>query len=1363
MGEGLSTPMYTDDLQRERGEALWACWRALQDGEEAREAFVAAARELRQGPLLLPGEIVAERYRLLARIRDGGLAATWRGWDLVSDEPVAIKVLHAQFLADPSAVEQFFGAASRMASLEHPRAPRVRLPRADYEGFQLFVTDFHGETTLEARLTAEPRLDRWAAVQAVIEAGQALATAHAQGLLHQDVNPGAIYLSDDEAWLTDFDLAPPHQLGSAYQAPETMEPGAEASPRSDVYSLGMTLLFALHGQALPFWVLRDPERLISAVDAPEAVKDVLRSALSWDPDERVESVEALLEAVLAPDEVQRALAEAALTTGRTDLAVDRFRALVARDGHPDLRVHLARSLTAVGQLEEASNQLMLALQDDRLEAIEQTLAELRSLSERSGDWGPLLDALEARANDPRSPRDALLLEVARIQAEHGADDPAETLGAWQRALEVHSTRAQAREALQGMLRVHQAHSAWEAYTSVARDLLPLLPRAERGELQHRIGRIYLDELDDQQAGLVWLERAHDSGFEHPELTPTLERIRSARGDWPQLIALMEEQAAGQANDEAVVTLRRAARIARFASQDPDVTRRVYESMAARAGDAEARSWLAAQARSEGEAEAARTHLEGLPLEPGDAPNRWVRDNVELIRLLWADGRLEEARERLTAGLAAQPHHLPTLLLAAAFHTDAGEPAEAEGLWERVLGLLVGTGLPEEREARAALADLAWIHGDLQRALEHGHALVELAPEDPTAWWTVSKVHLWGLRAATEEEPWLRATPLRFTPQEALARLLGGVLRPEAVDAWLRLDPLGAVLADRMVGRPILEMAAVVVDLLERRKLLGPALFERLGEAFPEAGVSIEAVRWLWCEEPADNLFPVAESYRWSMTGMGADFDPRIHRTVLHLQPARSGEDTCELPAHLAQLQGEEAFATLLAREDGEPLPIESAAHGPSTATPQMAMERPRRLVVKMDTPVDGRAALLIEGEQCELGAETGLIELEGVSLHRSGSRVYIVGSVEVEGKPVEELRLRGGERVRVGEVGFQVLLLEGHEPLVLAARDTGVTYSLPEESEEPLVREVPASQVIAVEPLEMDDDDEDDAPLVLGPEGDDLDLGDFIADEDDPTYDLRQPPPALPRAAIFRRHDGSEEMVPFDSELFVIGRDPEDDVVVDLPGEGFVYRLHRRAAGYCVEEALEDGTSEERPLADGESFSVGDSTYVFRVLSPSTPAPPPLRPPSPSLAPAVLRPAPLPVPLLILDDGTPTGKVLQVQRETFTIGRGRKNDLQLAGDAKISRHHCTLVRSADGVVKLRDNSSSNGTYVNGRKIREHVLQEGDTIAVGDHLFEFRLGKSEEEEELPLVVEEPPRTPDHEDSDRTRHPTELIAIREIRKE
>lgn len=117
-------------------------------------------------------------------------------------------------------------------------------------------------------------------------------------MVHRDVTPDNIVLGENgSARLTDFDLVRTddttggtksgHVLGKfLYMSPELFDSAQEADPRSDVYSLGMTATFALHGTDLPRRVVSARERFFSGLSGSEAVRGVLYRATAEEPGER---------------------------------------------------------------------------------------------------------------------------------------------------------------------------------------------------------------------------------------------------------------------------------------------------------------------------------------------------------------------------------------------------------------------------------------------------------------------------------------------------------------------------------------------------------------------------------------------------------------------------------------------------------------------------------------------------------------------------------------------------------------------------------------------------------------------------------------------------------------------------------------------------------------------------------------------------------------------------------------------------------------------------------------------------------------------------------------------------------------------
>jgi hypothetical protein len=250
---------------------------------------------------LTPGTRLGNRYRLLDELGRGGMARVWRAVDEVLSRVVAVKVLAPALAVDRDFLDRFRVEARAAAQLAHPNIASV----FDYgewdtpagERVAGIVLELLEGESLASRLQRGP-LPWAAAVAAAAQVARALAAAHRRGVVHRDVKPGNVLLTEDGAKVLDFGIAamtgePAHRptggvLGTqAYVAPELLAGGA-STPAADVYGLGVLLYESLSGHL--------PEVAAPVVDAldrveglPAAVVDVVRRCLARRPDERPSS------------------------------------------------------------------------------------------------------------------------------------------------------------------------------------------------------------------------------------------------------------------------------------------------------------------------------------------------------------------------------------------------------------------------------------------------------------------------------------------------------------------------------------------------------------------------------------------------------------------------------------------------------------------------------------------------------------------------------------------------------------------------------------------------------------------------------------------------------------------------------------------------------------------------------------------------------------------------------------------------------------------------------------------------------------------------------------------------------------------
>ena len=194
----------------------------------------------------------------VTEVGHGGFGVVYRCTQPSLDRTVAVKVLTSDL--DPDNVERFVREQRAMGKLsDHPHIVTIHEVGTTATGRPFIVMPYYAKDSLEALIRRHGPLDWSEAVSIGVKLAGALQAAHDGGILHRDVKPGNILLSDyGEPQLTDFGIARIAGgfqtttgviTGSpAYTAPEVLE-GATPTPQSDVYSLGATLFCAMTGHA----------------------------------------------------------------------------------------------------------------------------------------------------------------------------------------------------------------------------------------------------------------------------------------------------------------------------------------------------------------------------------------------------------------------------------------------------------------------------------------------------------------------------------------------------------------------------------------------------------------------------------------------------------------------------------------------------------------------------------------------------------------------------------------------------------------------------------------------------------------------------------------------------------------------------------------------------------------------------------------------------------------------------------------------------------------------------------------------------------------------------------------------------------
>jgi serine/threonine protein kinase len=299
--------------------------------------------KLAEVPIL--GRVIGNRYTIEEQIGEGPTGCVYRARQRTLDKPVAIKILNAQYAAEPGCVERLHRAARAASTLDHPAIAHVLDYGSEPDGLLYVVMEYVEAKDLRTILEDERSLDHRRAVIIVRQILAALAAAHDRQLVHGNLKPQNILVwsgvtedseTTDFVKVTDFGL---FAGAPEYNSPEQFR-GAVLEPRSDLYSVGVLLYQMLTGEkpfvgesavAVAMQHAADPVFPPSQlVDMPAALEDVCLRALEKQPRDRYGSAR----------EMRRALRDAmdgpALPSERPAPADSGEVTVLTRDSHSSI-------------------------------------------------------------------------------------------------------------------------------------------------------------------------------------------------------------------------------------------------------------------------------------------------------------------------------------------------------------------------------------------------------------------------------------------------------------------------------------------------------------------------------------------------------------------------------------------------------------------------------------------------------------------------------------------------------------------------------------------------------------------------------------------------------------------------------------------------------------------------------------------------------------------------------------------------------------------------------------------------------------------------------------------------------------------
>jgi tRNA A-37 threonylcarbamoyl transferase component Bud32 len=257
------------------------------------------------------------KYRLANKVGEGSYGSVYRAWDSDLERDVAIKILHRR-VGDTRLRERLLQEGRALAKVQHNNVVRVLGIEAHGDRVGLCMEFVRGKTLADI-VRDQGRLSAAEAVLIGQDLCRALSAVHRAGFIHRDVKAKNVMRDDaGRIVLMDFGTGRAAEAQGSkndragtplYMAPEALEEG-QASPRSDVYSLGVLLFYLVSGEypvtARSVEELREAHvnrehRWLSEVrpDLPVSFMQVVERAIALDPDERYDSASELLAALSA--------------------------------------------------------------------------------------------------------------------------------------------------------------------------------------------------------------------------------------------------------------------------------------------------------------------------------------------------------------------------------------------------------------------------------------------------------------------------------------------------------------------------------------------------------------------------------------------------------------------------------------------------------------------------------------------------------------------------------------------------------------------------------------------------------------------------------------------------------------------------------------------------------------------------------------------------------------------------------------------------------------------------------------------------------------------------------------------------------
>lgn len=263
----------------------------------------------------LEGSVIGNRYEIIEKIGNGGMATVYKALDKILNRYVAIKILRDEFTTDEEFIKRFNAEAQSAARLTHPNIVSVYDVGQEYNVYYIVMELIQGKT-LKQIIDEDGFLSWKWSINIAIQIASALDMAHKNNIIHRDIKPHNIMITEDGvAKVTDFGIAKAVSnstitafgttLGSVhYFSPEHAR-GGYTDAKSDLYSLGVVMYEMVTGK-VPFdadtpvsialkHMQEEPEEPIKInKNVPYAVNQIIMKALKKDPNDRYQNASEMI-------------------------------------------------------------------------------------------------------------------------------------------------------------------------------------------------------------------------------------------------------------------------------------------------------------------------------------------------------------------------------------------------------------------------------------------------------------------------------------------------------------------------------------------------------------------------------------------------------------------------------------------------------------------------------------------------------------------------------------------------------------------------------------------------------------------------------------------------------------------------------------------------------------------------------------------------------------------------------------------------------------------------------------------------------------------------------------------------------------